>query len=465
MGGCGSKESTNVVDTKEAPVTTTATTTTVEQKQQATVSDNTKPVAPANIVKKEEKVVETPVVIPPPPTDFTAEIGFVIKSRIEVENDEGASAKVFVNVFHHSAVLYILTNWKEKYTTDKSGGNTLTYDVVINTAIFTRCSASDESKEYVSEQIIDYLNTSLPNKLSQEFKIPRMKRGYVGDEIPTMKIPDPSIIVTQRLITERPEEEITTVDDLQEEVGMAMTEENVHDVAAAAAVQKLEHQEIHTSPSRHGTLDAVVESEKKSLTRNTSSLNSHIIQAVVEDAVARTSDGRSSGSVHSSDHVAAVAVPVSNSNSRGGGGSGGSDSGTPTSTHATAHASNAPYKLAPLTFSGYALKKSGSSFVGLQTRFFHLSEHGVVSYYQTKEDCERRSKPKGTIKLDDVDPQAIATRGFSLISAIDPLIISIPILENRSRRAYEIHCETTAQAASWADSLMRHIAMNDDNDD
>lgn len=67
--------------------------------------------------------------------------------------------------------------------------------------------------------------------------------------------------------------------------------------------------------------------------------------------------------------------------------------------------------------------------------------------------------------MDDIDLKAVDTPGFSLISAADPLIIAIPISENRSTRVYEIHCETTDQAVAWSESIARHIEMNDDNDD
>ena len=37
----------------------------------------------------------------------------------------------------------------------------------------------------------------------------------------------------------------------------------------------------------------------------------------------------------------------------------------------------------PWCFAGYALKKSGSTFVGLQTRFFVLSDDGTIDYFQS----------------------------------------------------------------------------------
>lgn len=305
--------------------------------------------APTAAVPVTEKVIEPPA--SPRPTDFTAEIGFVVKSRVEDDS------KVFINVFHHSSVLYIATTLTDKYTTDKSGNSTLTYDVVINTAVFTICSADDESKEYVSEQIIDYMNKKLPVKISQEFKIPRMKRGYVGDDIPTMKIPDASI--KERLITERPEEERAVA---------AMTEENVHVASAAAEKSELDSPATGKTLTHAGTLNSVVEAEKSSLTRNASSLNSHVLQAAVSDATARQE-----GLVAAPAPARPAPAPGNSSPSKP------ADAMSDVGTVGTKKG----VEKAPLTFSGYALKKSGSSFVGLQTRFFHLSEHGVVSYYQT----------------------------------------------------------------------------------
>lgn len=307
--------------------------------------------APAPVAAPEEAVVvaaPAPVKESPPPTHFTAEIGFVVKSRMDDES------KVFVNVFHHSSVLYIATTLAEKFTTDKSGGSTLTYDVVINTAVFTICSADDDSKEYVSEQIIEYINNNITRKLSLEFKIPRMKRGYVGNDIPHMKIPEP---VTERLVTERSEEELA----------MLMTKENV---AAAAAVESSEMDSANSSTAAHNpTLDAVVAAEQTNLTRSASSLNSQVLQAAVSDAEAR-SVTRTAPVVTTNTHSTMIS-PIS------------SPAAQPQKTTSVCSSGGSTDKRAPLTFSGYALKKSGSSFVGLQTRFFHLSEHGVISYYQT----------------------------------------------------------------------------------
>lgn len=82
-----------------------------------------------------------------------------------------------------------------------------------------------------------------------------------------------------------------------------------------------------------------------------------------------------------------------------------------------------------------------------------------------REDYDNRGKTKGTIKLDDIDLKATAAADFSLLSPTDPLIIAIPIAEDRKSRIYEIHCETEDQAHSWSQSIMRHIEMNEDNDD
>ena len=79
---------------------------------------------------------------------FQAEIGFVIKSR---KSDD---AKVFINVFHHSSVLYIVSGDKGKFSSDRVGEQCLTYDVVINTAVNKICSTNDDARLYVSIVIL-----------------------------------------------------------------------------------------------------------------------------------------------------------------------------------------------------------------------------------------------------------------------------------------------------------------------
>ena len=75
---------------------------------------------------------------------FLSEIGFVVKTK------KPGDVKVFINVFHHSSVLYVVTGEKPKFSTDRSGDPCLTYDCVINSAVQTICSTNDEAKSYVS---------------------------------------------------------------------------------------------------------------------------------------------------------------------------------------------------------------------------------------------------------------------------------------------------------------------------
>lgn len=70
------------------------------------------------------------------------ECGFVVKTK------RADNMKAFVNVFHHSSVLYLLT-FPARIAADKAGEDCVTYDVVINTAVFTICVADNEAKIFV----------------------------------------------------------------------------------------------------------------------------------------------------------------------------------------------------------------------------------------------------------------------------------------------------------------------------
>lgn len=78
---------------------------------------------------------------------FASEIGFVIKTK------KPGDQKVFINVFHHSCVLYVVTAEKPKFSTDRSGDPCLTYDCVISSAVQTMCSTNDEVKSYVRRYV------------------------------------------------------------------------------------------------------------------------------------------------------------------------------------------------------------------------------------------------------------------------------------------------------------------------
>ena len=75
--------------------------------------------------------------------DFLPEVGYVIKARKE------GNTKCFINVFHHSSVLYLICD-DAILAPDKSGEPCLTYQCCINTAVLTICLTNEEAKIYVS---------------------------------------------------------------------------------------------------------------------------------------------------------------------------------------------------------------------------------------------------------------------------------------------------------------------------
>lgn len=387
---------------------------------------------PVSVPPVESKTVESHKAEPVKLSDvFIPEIGYVLKTK---KQDD---AKVFINVFHHSCVLYIVAADSPKSSADKAGEPTLTYDVAINTAVFTICANNDDSKELVSEQIIIYLNKTLLHPLSLEFKIPKMKRGYVGEDIPKLKNPPSG--VKERLITAQPEDGEAVIPVITASTVAAASE------AASAEIAKEEKNSVTRTAS---SLSAVVTGES----RTTAELNSNALTAAVEAAASgevphvttnnstpvRSTLPTPGVTPKDKEDSASVAVNVSGP-------------------------STAPKP--PMTFSGYALKKSGSKFVGLQTRFFVLSEHGIISYYQTKEDHSNHVKPKGKFNLNDVDKAVEMKSSATLISSTDPLVIEIPVKDTFGTRVYEIHCENEVLAKSWSEIIFRHIQLNDDNDD
>ena len=74
---------------------------------------------------------------------FTPDVGFVIKTK------KADDAKVFVNVFQHHSVDYIVSG-APKMASNKVDEMHLTFDVVINNRICSACLNDDSVKNYVS---------------------------------------------------------------------------------------------------------------------------------------------------------------------------------------------------------------------------------------------------------------------------------------------------------------------------
>lgn len=121
---------------------------------------------------------------------FVPKVGFVAKTKKPISF---AINKVFINIFHHSRVKFVLCN-EGQVGVDKSGGPCVIYDIVISSAVFTKLSLMqaddcEAAKLFVGEQVIAHINKIYNESLDlAECKIPKMKRGYVGEEIATFMI-------------------------------------------------------------------------------------------------------------------------------------------------------------------------------------------------------------------------------------------------------------------------------------
>jgi hypothetical protein len=155
-----------------------------------------------------------------------------------------------------------------------------------------------------------------------------MKRGYVGEDIPAFPIP--SNTITERLSVNRPDEVIVPTETVMTAAAVA---------AASTAPAVTSH--VTTSAAAAATTAVTHEVNQHSRALPTPTVSIPHVPVKVD-------------SISVPDNVSTVAVT-------------GDD--TPDSPSG------------PLTFQGYAQKRSGNAMVGLQARFFVCSEDGVIYYY------------------------------------------------------------------------------------
>lgn len=116
---------------------------------------------------------------------FVPNVGFVAKTK---KPPGFAINKVFVNIFHHPSVGFVLCN-DGQVGADKTGAPCVIYNTVINSALFNKLSLmtvddNEASKIVVAKQIIGFINEKFSESLDVgTCVIPKMKRGYVGEEI------------------------------------------------------------------------------------------------------------------------------------------------------------------------------------------------------------------------------------------------------------------------------------------
>ena len=235
----------------------------------------------------------------------------------------------------------------------------------------------------------------------KEFYLPKMKRGFVGDEITRMTLP--TVETTERLQTIRVEEikadDSTTVGVTAaalaeiaapgvtslggEELAAAVVDEAAGAVGAAVAAGEVlgaaatvAATAVPGAVTRQQSTLRAMESELNTLNRTGTSLNSIALNSVVVAAASGVSNTVINEVDENSGRL--QKIPLHTEKLR---------------THSSGSADNASIvnnsgKLLPevpdvWVFAGYAMKKSGSAFVKLQTRYFVLTTEGVISYYQS----------------------------------------------------------------------------------
>ncbi len=118
------------------------------------------------------------------------EVGFVIKTL----RPKGESIrKVFINVMYHATIKprqYILSEPPSVVSKDKSNEECAVFSVGINSIDYlTICSEDNDLRMKTLIEIIDTINSNQKEQLSHDYKLPNIARGFVGDIVPTLKIP------------------------------------------------------------------------------------------------------------------------------------------------------------------------------------------------------------------------------------------------------------------------------------
>jgi|LauGreSBDMM110SN_4_FD.fasta_scaffold163728_1 hypothetical protein len=124
------------------------------------------------------KIIESPI---EGKTEYVyPEIGFVIKTiRTDLKKDQ--LPKVFINMTHHEKVkLGTFIANKPITTTDKSGEDCSVYTLSVSSITILQSYENENVRDKVCLQAITYINQSFNEKLSSDYKVPNIARGFLG---------------------------------------------------------------------------------------------------------------------------------------------------------------------------------------------------------------------------------------------------------------------------------------------
>jgi hypothetical protein len=110
-------------------------------------------------------------------------IGFVVKSKRQTDK-----SKVFINIFYHERLASMIST-AAKTSKDKNGNDCLAYDVIIPYNSFVDCAEDEIVRNKLCLEAIELVNSLYFDSLSQDYIVPKMKRGYVGDSIEFVDVP------------------------------------------------------------------------------------------------------------------------------------------------------------------------------------------------------------------------------------------------------------------------------------
>jgi hypothetical protein len=110
-------------------------------------------------------------------------IGFVVKTKRQTDK-----SKIFINIFYHERLASMIST-AAKTSLDKSGNECLAYDVIIPYNSFVDCAEDEIVRNKLCLEAIELVNSLYFDSLSEDYIVPKMKRGYVGDSIELVDVP------------------------------------------------------------------------------------------------------------------------------------------------------------------------------------------------------------------------------------------------------------------------------------
>jgi len=111
--------------------------------------------------------------------------GFVIKTK---RLSDGT--KVFLNICHSPLVSKLVTG-AARVSLDKEQKECVAYDAMVHNAFFEQ-TTDNAVKHQLCLHVIQVINTTYTDDLDASYKLPKMKKGFVGDALIELLVPEAS---------------------------------------------------------------------------------------------------------------------------------------------------------------------------------------------------------------------------------------------------------------------------------